>query len=54
MNGKVREKITVPADATEDYVKEYALKQDKVIQFIEGKTPKKVIYVPSKLINIVV
>jgi leucyl-tRNA synthetase len=54
VNGKVREKITVPADATEDYVKEYALKQDKVIQFIEGKTPKKVIYVPSKLINIVV
>jgi leucyl-tRNA synthetase len=54
VNGKVREKITVPADATEDYVKEYALKQDKVIQFIEGKSPKKVIYVPSKLINIVV
>jgi leucyl-tRNA synthetase len=53
VNGKVREKITVPADATEDYVKEYALKQEKVQQFLDGKTPKKVIYVPSKLLNIV-
>jgi leucyl-tRNA synthetase len=53
VNGKVREKITVPAEATEDYVKEYALKQEKVQQFLDGKPPKKVIYVPSKLLNIV-
>ena len=53
VNGKVREKMTVPADAAEDFIKETALKLEKVQQFTGGNVPKKVIYVPSKLVNIV-
>ncbi|MGA2192136.1 MAG: leucine--tRNA ligase, partial [Nitrospirota bacterium] len=54
VNGKVRGRITVPAGADEEYIKEYALKQDRVRQFLGGKDPKKIIYVKSKLLNIVV
>ena len=53
VNGKVRDKLTVPADASEDFIKETALKLEKVQQFTGGNVPKKVIYVPSKLLNIV-
>ena len=54
VNGKVRDRITVPAESAEEYVKELALSQDKVRQFMGGKEPKKVIYVKSKLVSIVV
>ena len=54
VNGKVRDKVTVPADSTEEYVRESALGQERVRQFMGGKEPRKVIYVPSKLLNIVV
>jgi leucyl-tRNA synthetase len=53
VNGKVRDRITVPAESADEYVKELALSQDKVRQFMDGKEPKKVIYVKSKLVNIV-
>ncbi len=54
VNGKVRDRITVPAESADEYVKELALSQDKVRQFMGGKEPKKVIYVKSKLVSIVV
>ncbi|MGC2423517.1 MAG: leucine--tRNA ligase [Nitrospirota bacterium] len=54
VNGKVRDRITVPAESADEYVKELALSQDKVRQFMDGKEPKKVIYVKSKLVSIVV
>jgi leucyl-tRNA synthetase len=54
VNGKVRDRITVPAESADDYVKELALSQDKVRQFMGGMEPKKVIYVKSKLVSIVV
>ncbi|HEY6837766.1 MAG TPA: leucine--tRNA ligase, partial [Geobacteraceae bacterium] len=54
VNGKLRGRITVPADATETLVKEVALADDRVKANIEGKTVRKVIYVPGKLLNIVV
>ncbi len=54
VNGKVRDRITVPAESGDEYVKQAALSQEKVRQFLGGKEPKKVIYVKSKLINIVV
>jgi leucyl-tRNA synthetase len=54
INGKVRDTITVPADATEETIKVQALGTEKVKGWLEGKEPKKVIYVKGKLISIVV
>ena len=54
VNGKVRSKITVSADATKEVVEENALKDKKVIEWTTGKVVKKVIYVPGKLVSIVV
>ncbi len=51
--GKVRAKITVAADASEEQVKEVALADTNVARFIEGKTVRKMIYVPGRLLNIV-
>ena len=54
VNGKLRGKVTVAASAGEDEVKASALADPKVVSFIEGKTVRKIIYVPGKLLNIVV
>ena len=51
--GKVRGKITVPADADEKAVQDAALADAKIKQMIEGKTVRKVIVVPGKIVNIV-
>ncbi|MFP4378859.1 MAG: leucine--tRNA ligase [Candidatus Sumerlaeia bacterium] len=53
VNGKLRARINVPASAQEDDVKEKAQADDNVQRHIEGKTIRKVIYVPGKLVNIV-
>jgi leucyl-tRNA synthetase len=53
INGKVRDRLQVNADATEDEVRGMALKSDAVIKNLDGKSPKKVIYVPHKLVSIV-
>ena len=53
LNGKRRAEITVPLDAAEDQVREAALKEDGVLRALEGKTPKKVIVVPNRIVNIV-
>ena len=53
VNGKVRAKITVSASADQDAVKQAAMDQENVQNFIEGKTVRKVIVVPGKLVNIV-
>lgn len=54
VNGKVRSKIIVDRDSDENQIKEDALKDSKIIQYIEKKQVVKIIYVPKKLINIVV
>jgi leucyl-tRNA synthetase len=53
VNGKVRGRITVAADATADAVEAAALAEEKVVAFLAGKTPKKVIVVPGKMVNVV-
>ena len=53
VNGKVRAKMTVAADAAKEAVEADALAQANVQQFIEGKTVRKIIVVPGKLVNIV-
>jgi leucyl-tRNA synthetase len=54
INGKLRGRITVPADATEEFVVENALADEKIKSAIAGKQIVKKIYVPGKLLNIVV
>jgi leucyl-tRNA synthetase len=54
VNGKLRSRITVPADSTEEFVVARALADEKVRSAIAGKQIVKKIYVPGKLVNIVV
>ncbi|GAB3280816.1 leucine--tRNA ligase [Parahaliea aestuarii] len=53
VNGKVRAKMSVAADASKDAVEADALAQDNVQRFLDGVTVRKVIVVPGKLVNIV-
>ncbi|XPF95853.1 leucine--tRNA ligase [Colwellia sp. RE-S-Sl-9] len=53
VNGKLRAKITVAADATKEQVETIGFADEVVARFIEDKTIRKVIYVPGKLLNIV-
>lgn len=54
VNGKLRAKLTVPAESTEDDVKQLALSESNVAKFLDNKEPTKVIYIPGRLVNIVV
>ena len=54
VNGKVRDKITAPADLDQAALQELALSSPKVVEALGGNAPKKVIVVPGKLVNIVV
>ena len=53
VNGKVRGKITVAADAEEETIKELGMADVNVAKFLEEKTIRKVIFVKGKLLNIV-
>jgi leucyl-tRNA synthetase len=54
VNGRLRSKIDVPADWTEEQVVTLAKQDAKMAEWLQGKPPKKVIYVPKKLVNFVV
>ncbi len=54
VNGKVRDRIQVAADISEEEMKERALASEKISRFTEGKDIIKTIIVPGKLVNIVV
>jgi leucyl-tRNA synthetase len=53
VNGKVRAKLDVSASASKDEIESIALEHEQVKKFTEGKTVRKVIVVPNKLVNIV-
>jgi leucyl-tRNA synthetase len=53
VNGKVRDRINVPVNISEENAKKIALSSEIVLKFLEGAVPRKVIYVPGKLVNIV-
>jgi leucyl-tRNA synthetase len=53
VNGKVRDKITADANASNADLKQIALASPRVIEILAGNPPKKVIVVPGKLVNIV-
>jgi leucyl-tRNA synthetase len=54
LNGKVRDRILFPKDATKDQIEATVMASDKVQALLEGKTIKKVIVVPGKLVNLVI
>ena len=54
VNGKVRDRITVPADASEDEIKEKALASETVQKYVDGKEPKKIIVANGRLVSIVI
>jgi len=54
VNGKVRDRLTAPVSVAEEEAKKLAMGMEKVKPFVEGKQVVKVIYVPGKLVNIVV
>ncbi|MGC2475060.1 MAG: leucine--tRNA ligase [Candidatus Sulfotelmatobacter sp.] len=54
VNGKLRSRVTVPAAATEEFVLEKAFADEKVKSAIAGKQIVKKIYVPGKMVNLVV
>ena len=54
VNGKLRGKVEVPAGSANDVVEQAALAEPSIQNHIEGKTVRKVIVVPGKLVNVVV
>jgi leucyl-tRNA synthetase len=53
VNGKLRSRLNVAADAPKDEVEKLALADENIIRHTEGKTIRKVVVVPGKLVNIV-
>ncbi|HET6464439.1 MAG TPA: leucine--tRNA ligase [Nitrospiria bacterium] len=53
INGKLRSQIRVPADLDDEAVRNRALADGKIVDWMKGQAPKKVIYVKGKLVNIV-
>ena len=53
-NGKVRFTLQLPADTSREEVERTALANEQTQKYLEGKSPKKVIVVPGKIVNIVV
>jgi leucyl-tRNA synthetase len=54
IKGKTKDKITIAADASEDQIQQMALASEKVQSALDGKVPKKIIVIKSRLVNIVV
>ncbi|MDO6433971.1 class I tRNA ligase family protein [Flavitalea sp. BT771] len=54
INGKTRTELNIALDATQQQVEELVLADDLVKKWLDGKAPKKVIYVKHKMINVVV
>lgn len=53
VDGKLRDRIMVPADVTEEAAKSAALESEVIKKFLGGRPPRKVIIVPRRLVNIV-
>jgi len=53
INGRVRDKLVVPVTADRETVEQLALNQERIKNHLSGKTVRKVIVVPKKLVNIV-
>jgi leucyl-tRNA synthetase len=54
VNGKVRDRITVPAEASEEEIRSAALASEIVQKYLDGREPKKVIVANGRLVSIVI
>lgn len=54
VNGKVRDKMNIPANTSKEDMEKLAMENTKIKDFVEGKTVVKIVGVPNKLVNIVV
>ena len=54
INGKLRARLTMPADTTEEDARAGALADENIERHLAGKTPRKVIYIPGRLVNVVI
>ena len=54
VNGRVRDRLTVPADITEDDAKRQALESPRIQAHVSDKEVKQLVYVPGRLVNVVV
>ena len=54
VNGKLRSRVSVPVDAGEEQLRQAALTDPRVQEFVGDKPVKKVIVVPNRLVNIVI
>jgi len=54
VNGKLRGRVSVPAEADKESIEKLAIADENVQRFVEGKEIRKVIVVPGRLVNIVV
>jgi leucyl-tRNA synthetase len=54
VNGKLRDRISMPAGISEEDARQAALTNEQVQKYLEGKTPRQVIVVPGKLVNVVI
>ena len=53
VNGRLRDRIEIPVSITEEEARNAALSSQRIQPYIEGKTLRKIIYVPGKLVNVV-
>ena len=53
-NGKMRFKVSLPAEMNKEDIETFILKQEKTIHYLESRKPKRIIIVPRKIINIVI
>jgi leucyl-tRNA synthetase len=53
VNGKLRDRMTVPASFGEKEIREWALNSERIQKLLEGKKIVRVVFVPQKLVNIV-
>ncbi len=53
VNGKLRKKLKVPADLSEEELKKIALEDERIREFLDGREVKRVVVVPKRLVNIV-
>lgn len=54
INGRTRHELTLALDITQQEVEAIVLKDEVVQKWLEGKAPKKIIYVKNKMINVVI
>ena len=54
VNGKVRDRFMLPVGTDEDHVRQTVLARPRIVDLLDGKQPRKVIYVPGKIFSIVI